>query len=60
MLPIPNVQGRVHSQMPSSEGSAEKASMMVVGTKEWRMHPTVARVDEVVEEQTTMLAIWLC
>src|SRR6185436_5602557 len=34
VLPIPDVQGRMHNQTPSPGGPAEKASMAVAGTEE--------------------------
>ena len=34
VLPIPNVQGRMHNQTPSPGGPAEKASMAVAGAEE--------------------------
>ena len=36
VLPIPNVQGRMHNQTPSPGGPTEKASMAVAGAKERR------------------------
>jgi hypothetical protein len=33
VLPIPDVQGRVHHQVPLFEGQAKKASTTVIGTK---------------------------
>ena len=34
VLPIPDVQGRMHNQTPSPGGPAEKASMAVAGAEE--------------------------
>jgi hypothetical protein len=34
VLPIPDVQGRMHNQTPSPGGPAEKASMAVAGIEE--------------------------
>jgi len=34
VLPIPDAQGRMHNQMPSLGGPAEKASMAVAGAEE--------------------------
>ena len=34
VLPIPNVQGRMHKQTPSPGALAEKASMAVAGAEE--------------------------
>ena len=55
VLPIPDVQGRMHNQTPSSGGPAEKASMAVAGAEE-RRGRRCRRVLLLEVEVTAMLA----